>query len=138
MTAADILKLIETVSPEDSEGLDEIDLEFAHYLVSIQERETKQTVTRIELIEPARMGVRENGKDAVRSRPERSRAKYTRSLDAQETIGGEVVSVAKDKNEWVVLLEGRNGRFQIGRGKTEKLARLAAKIMDIEYERGQG
>jgi hypothetical protein len=138
MTAVDILKLIETVSPEDSEGLDEIDLALARYLVSIQETETQRTLTRIELIEPARMGVRENGKDAVKSRPERSRAKFTRSLDAQETIGREVVSVAKDKNKWVVLLEGRNGRFLIGRGKTEKLARLVAKIMDIGYERERG
>jgi len=115
MTAAEILRLIETVSPDDEIGMHNIDTKVWLYLT------------------------RPNSPVAIPSHP-----KYTRSRDALKSVRPEgwlVQELSQDyaTGTWYCTLVspkyGGENAVQAGEQYTETLAELSAIIQAIEHER---
>ncbi|GAB3282945.1 hypothetical protein GCM10027347_59580 [Larkinella harenae] len=148
-TAAEILKLIETVDPDDTAKLDEIDAAVAKYLGSTvmyfgDSAGNQEWVT----VEYNIYGV-VTDYEAVK--------RYTRSRDMLKAIRPEgwLVTIGQyptwGKDQWYSKLEhitdkfidvpnkAMNGQslYKTGYAGTEELAELHALIQAIAYERGQ-
>lgn len=114
MTASEILKMIETVSPDDGVGLDAIDRFTESWLVSLG------------IVQP--YSEQWNG-----TNPE-----YTRSRDALKAIRPEGYGYhsTDEYGEWHVGLVSPDRLMEFtGIGRLEELAELHAIIQAIEFER---
>lgn len=131
MTASHILSLIESVDPDDTKALDEIDLLMAEFLGF----ETARNVTNEDDLPPLNMIVHDNGNIGFID-------KYTRSRNALKRIRPSGFRI------WRMEQRGNIKTFiQAGLDQSdllfdtpllqEELAELHAIIQAIEYERGK-
>ncbi|MDB5490462.1 MAG: hypothetical protein JWO78_311 [Micavibrio sp.] len=138
MSAAGILKLIETVSPDDDMGLDAIDIRVFCYLAKY----TLDTLNH----EYGEFTVKEReGHFSIDDSCSDEKIHYSRSRDALKAIRPEgwsfSISKAIDRESFRSdanrLIANNDIASLVFIGRTEELAELHAIIQAIEYERTQ-